>query len=144
MRRNQAAQILLVEDDPFDVRIFRRTLDRCGVTVPVTVAGDGAAALDILRGDAADPPFRRPHLVLLDLNLPGLDGHGFLRALRADPDLHDTVVLVMTTSDAPSDRRRVYDRNVAGYLIKTPRQEDVNDAIDFIGRFVDLVRLPTR
>lgn len=134
--------ILLVDDDPFDVRIFTRTLEKLGLEIPVTVAGDGVDALTTLRGTGDRAPLGRPHLVLLDLNMPRMNGHEFLKALRADPHLHDTVVIVVTTSDAAPDCRRAYDRNVAGYLLKSNRQEEFTSSVAMLSDYLDKVRLP--
>jgi CheY-like chemotaxis protein len=81
-------------------------------------AEDGAVALQMLRGSDGQRKVERPRLVLLDLNMPRVDGFEFLRQLRADPELHDDVVFVLTTSDTDSDRRRAYHENVAGYMVK--------------------------
>ncbi|GAA0745980.1 response regulator [Ideonella azotifigens] len=110
--------ILLVEDDDVAAEAVMRGLKRCGVSVPVAWAEDGEAALRVLRGTDPLRHAPRPRVVLLDLNMPRMDGFEFLQQLRADPALCDEVVFVLTTSDADADRVRAYHENVAGYMVK--------------------------
>jgi CheY-like chemotaxis protein len=107
--------ILLVEDDEVDVMNVRRAFEKNHITNPLTVVGDGLEALKMLRGDEL-PKGRR--IVLLDLNLPRMNGIEFLRELRSDPALASTPVVVLTTSRDEGDRIDAYNLNVAGYLLK--------------------------
>jgi CheY-like chemotaxis protein len=75
-------------------------------------------ALAALRGEDPQRRVPRPRLILLDLNMPRMNGHEFLQALRADETLTDDVVFVLTTSDADTDRARAYHQHVAGYMVK--------------------------
>ena len=110
--------IVLVEDDDVAAEAVMRGLKLSGVIAPVVWAEDGEVALRVLRG--ADPLRHapRPRVVLLDLNMPRMDGFELLHELRADPTLRDEVVFVLTTSDADADRTRAYHENVAGYMVK--------------------------
>ena len=110
--------IILVEDDELDVMNVRRAFRKNNIVNPLYVAGNGVEALEMLRGqrDPAVPPERR--LILLDLNMPKMGGIEFLKALRADPDLHPTTVVVLTTSDEERDKVNAYNLNVAGYILK--------------------------
>lgn len=110
--------VLLVEDDDVAAESVVRSLTRMGCSFPVVWAEDGDVALRALRGE--DPARRvpRPRVVLLDLNMPRVDGFEFLQRLRADPSLHDDVVFVLTTSDVDADRTRAYQENIAGYMVK--------------------------
>src|SRR5437763_13518330 len=107
--------ILLVEDDQVDVMNVRRAFEKNKILNPLYVAMNGSEALAMLR-DGRVPRDRR--LVLLDLNMPGMNGIEFLRELRADPDLKLTPVVVLTTSNDERDKVHAYDFNVAGYLVK--------------------------
>ncbi len=111
--------ILLVEDDDVAAESVVRSLKHIGLDIPVVWAEDGEVALRLLRD--ADPlrPVPRPRVVLLDLNMPRMNGFEFLQHLRADPALHNEVVFVLTTSDDDSDRTRAYHENIAGYMVKT-------------------------
>lgn len=110
--------ILLVEDDELDVMNVQRAFRKNNIVNPLYVAGNGVEALEMLRGQRqpAVPAERR--LILLDLNMPKMGGIEFLKELRADPVLHATTVVVLTTSDEERDKVRAYDLNVAGYILK--------------------------
>ncbi|MBE9207683.1 response regulator [Nostoc sp. LEGE 06077] len=112
--------ILLVEDDEVDVMNVKRAFKKVNITNPLYLASDGLEALAILRGNPDKypqlPPERR--LILLDLNMPKMNGIEFLQELRADPELCTTPVVVMTTSNQDQDRVQAYNLNVAGYILK--------------------------
>jgi CheY-like chemotaxis protein len=107
--------VILVEDDEVDVMNVQRAFEKAGISAPLFRASDGVEALDLLR-DPAVPVSRR--VVLLDLNLPRMNGIEFLRELRADYRLRRTPVVVLTTSDDERDKLDAFEMNVAGYLIK--------------------------
>lgn len=111
--------VLLVEDDDVDAEAVMRSLRRSQVPVDVVWVEDGQEALEVLRGEHSYQTVARPLIVLLDLNMPRMDGFEFLRALRTDPTLHDLVVFVLSTSAADTDRTRAYHENIAGYLVKS-------------------------
>jgi CheY-like chemotaxis protein len=119
--------IVLVEDDDVDVMNVQRAFERAKISRPLLRAADGVEALDLLR-DPSTPAERR--LVLLDLNLPRMNGIEFLRELRADERLRRTTVVVLTTSDDERDKLEAFELNVAGYLVKP-------------GTFADFVELMT-
>lgn len=107
--------ILLVEDDEVDVMNVERALRKNDITYPLYVASNGLEALEMLR-DGRVPSHRR--LILLDLNMPRMNGIEFLRELRADSALRPIVVVVLTTSDEERDKVEAYNLNVAGYILK--------------------------
>jgi CheY-like chemotaxis protein len=111
--------VLLVEDDDVDAEAVMRSLRRSQVPVDVVWVEDGVAALEVLRGQHEYESVTRPVIVLLDLNMPRMDGFEFLHALRSDPALRDLVVFVLSTSSADADRTRAYHENIAGYLVKS-------------------------
>jgi CheY-like chemotaxis protein len=111
--------VLLVEDDDVDAEAVLRSIRRSQVPVEVVWVEDGVEALDVLRGQHAYLTLARPVIVLLDLNMPRMDGFEFLHALRSDPALHDLVVFVLSSSSADADRTRAYHQNIAGYLVKS-------------------------
>jgi CheY-like chemotaxis protein len=111
-------EILLVEDNPGDVRLTREALNEGHVRNNLTVAKDGAEALAMVR---RQPPYDvapRPDLVLLDLNLPKLDGRQVLAEMKADPELRRIPVVVLTTSKAEEDVMRSYDLYANSYITK--------------------------
>ena len=106
--------LLLVEDDEVDVLTVRRALRELEVTNELVVAGDGEEALDYLRG-APEP---RPALILLDLNMPRMNGLEFLRVARSEELLASTPVIVLTTSRQDQDIVEGFHLAVAGYMVK--------------------------
>lgn len=113
--RARAINIILIEDDEIDVMNVRRAFTKGNITNPLYIANNGIEGLDLLRSSVV-PEDRR--LVLLDLNMPQMNGIEFLTELRADPKLRATPVVVLTTSDDERDRRAAFALNVAGYLLK--------------------------
>jgi CheY-like chemotaxis protein len=112
---DHALNILLVDDDEVDVMTVQRAFSKANIANKVFVACDGIEALNLLRTDGI-PAERR--LVLLDLNMPRMNGIEFLREVRQDPELQTLTVVVLTTSNEDRDRVDAYQLNVAGYLLK--------------------------
>lgn len=139
MSPDRTLNLVLVEDDEIDVMNVRRALERAHVTNPLFVANNGIEALELLRGDTV-PRDRR--LVLLDLNMPKMNGIEFLRELRKDPVLHQTPVVVLTTSDDERDKVNAYDLNVAGYLLKPVTFMNFVDVMAALNKYWALVELP--
>ncbi|HEX9985607.1 MAG TPA: response regulator [Thermoanaerobaculia bacterium] len=131
--------ILLVEDDEVDVMNVKRAFAKGNITNPLFVAGNGIEALERLRGDEI-PKSRR--LVLLDLNMPRMNGIEFLRELRADPELTLTPVVVLTTSDAERDKVEAYNLHVAGYLLKPVTFASFCETMASLNKYWTLVELP--
>ena len=131
--------ILLVEDDQVDVMNVKRAFDRNRIVNPLFVAGDGLEGLQMLR-DGTVPDERR--LVLLDLNMPRMNGIEFLRELRRDPDLQHTPVVVLTTSNDERDKIEAYNLNVAGYLLKPVTFINFVEVMATLNKYWSLVELP--
>ena len=113
--------VLLIEDSPDDVALTLRAFQRAGIHHPVVVMEDGVDALDYLFGEgrfAATGPALRPLVVLLDLNLPRLDGHQVLRRIREDPRTRSLPVVVLTSSVEEQDVVRSYDLGANSYVRK--------------------------
>ena len=111
-------EILLVEDNPADVRFFREALHVAGVRNRLTVVTDGEQAMTFLhrRGHHADAP--RPDVIVLDLKLPRISGHAVLAAVKVDPDLRAIPIVVLTSSHAPRDHEKSYDLEADHYVTK--------------------------
>ena len=131
--------ILLVEDDEVDVMNVRRAFERNNVSNPLFVAGNGIEALEMLR-DSSVPTERR--LILLDLNMPKMNGIEFLQALRADPELASTPVVVLTTSNDDQDKIDAYNLNVAGYLLKPVTFSNFCERMATLDKYWALVEMP--
>ncbi len=142
---SQPITILLVDDDADCRMLIRDAITECKVSNSICEVRDGREAVRFLsrEGEYADAP--RPDLVLLDLNLPRMDGREVLQAVKSDPDLASIPVVVLTTSEAEEDVLRSYTLHANAYVTK-PVDFDrfiqvVREIDDF---FVTVVRLPTR
>lgn len=139
MTADRTLNLVLIEDDDIDVMNVRRALERAHVTNPLFIAHNGLEGLELLRSDRV-PRDRR--LVLLDLNMPRMNGIEFLRELRNDPELRSTPVVVLTTSDDDRDKIQAYDLNVAGYLLKPVTFVNFVDVMAALNKYWALVELP--
>ncbi|HUD38133.1 MAG TPA: response regulator [Streptosporangiaceae bacterium] len=137
--------VLLVEDDPGDVLITREAFAENKVKNQLSVVNDGVNALQFLRREASYADAPRPDLILLDLNLPRMDGHEVLAKIKSDSDLQRIPVVVLTTSDAEEDVLRSYDLHANAYVTKPVDFERflgvVRQIDDF---FVTVVKLPSQ
>ena len=131
--------ILLVEDDEVDVMNVKRAFDRNHITNPLFVAGNGLEGLEKLRSGEV-PQGRR--IVLLDLNMPKMNGIEFLRELRSDPALAPTPVVVLTTSNNDRDKIDAFNLNVAGYLVKPVTFAEFSELMVTLNKYWTLVELP--
>jgi len=135
----QFLNILLVEDDEVDVMNVKRAFRMNHITNPLFVAENGLEALEKLRnGDV--PQGRR--IVLLDLNMPKMNGIEFLRELRSDPALAATPVVVLTTSNNDRDKIEAYNFNVAGYLVKPVTFGEFSELMMTLNKYWTLVEMP--
>ncbi|MDQ3728848.1 MAG: response regulator [Actinomycetota bacterium] len=136
-------KILLVEDQPADIRLTQEVLKQGKVANELHVAEDGEKAMEFLRkeGDYADMP--RPDLVILDLNLPRMDGKEVLRAIKTDPDLLQIPVIMLTTSAAERDIVDAYSHHVNAYITKPIDLDEFVGVVSSIEQFwLSIVRLP--
>ncbi|MCF6255865.1 MAG: response regulator [Gammaproteobacteria bacterium] len=135
--------ILLVEDDEVDVMNIQRAFKKNHITNPVHIAGNGLEALAKLRGtDGQEKLNPTPKIVLLDINMPKMNGIEFLTKLRADPELRAISVFVLTTSDEEKDRVAAYNMNVAGYILKPVEPGKFMEAVKALDVFWSLIELP--
>jgi CheY-like chemotaxis protein len=137
-----AMNILLVEDDDVAAEAVLRGLRRHAPECHVTLAEDGLVALQILRGQHDTHRISKPHIVLLDLNMPRMNGFEFMKELRADSELRGTVVFVLTTSDIPAVRARAYQKFIAGYIVKSAVGPQCSGLARFVTQYREVVRLP--
>lgn len=135
--------ILLVEDNPGDVRLTLEVLRRCDSRTRLKVASDGVEAIDYLRGRVGLGRRRRPDLVLLDLNLPRKDGREVLAEIKGDPELRTIPVVVLTTSAAQEDVLNSYSLQANCYITKPVDLEQFTRVVRSIQDFwLTIVRLP--
>jgi CheY-like chemotaxis protein len=126
------AVILLVEDDRVDIMTVQRALKKIDISNPLYVARTGIEALGMLRGDGYPRIEPTPSLILLDLNLPKMGGIEFLKELRSDPVLKTLQVIVLTSSNEPSDRAAAYEYEVEDYIVKPHSFDEFSSAMSLI------------
>lgn len=131
--------VLLLEDDDLDVLNVRRAFQKNELEDNLFVAGDGVEGLELMRAGTLP---RERLLVLLDLNMPRMNGIEFLQELRKDPNLHRTPVVVLTTSNDERDLVDAYELNVAGYIIKPVTFEKFVDVVATMNEYWSLVEMP--
>lgn len=134
-RSARVVEILLVEDNPADVRLTRETLRESKIHNHLEVATDGEKALTRLRqtGDHSDAA--RPDLILLDLNLPGMSGHELLEDVKSDSELRRIPVVILTSSEAEEDVTKSYDRYANAYVTKPVDLDGISKVVRSIDGF---------
>ena len=141
---NGSIQVLLVEDNPGDVRLTKEALKEGKLLNQLTVVGDGVEALSFLRREGKYADALQPELILLDLNLPKKDGREVLAEIKADPKLRRIPVVVLTTSSAEEDILRIYDLHANCYITKPVDLEQFMGVVKSIEDFwVSVVKLPS-
>jgi len=130
--------ILLVEDDEVHTMKVKRAFKELEVTNPLNCAGDGEEALEFLR----DESNKKPGVILLDLNMPRMNGFEFLKITKSDGVLKEIPTVVLTTSSEKRDITRSFRFGVAGYIVKPVDYKQFIDAIRTIGGYWTLSELP--
>lgn len=134
--------ILLVEDDDVAAEGVVRSLHKHNLAFPVVLAEDGLEALHILRNQNPHKKLQKPYLILLDLNMPRMNGFELLEEIRTDDALKDSVIFVLTTSNADSDRTQAYHKNIAGYMVKSAVGPQFLKLAKLLDSYHDSVNLP--
>ena len=134
--------IILVDDDEVDIMNVQRAFKKNNISNPLFIAHNGLEALDLLRdkGPEIIPPERR--LVLLDLNMPKMNGLEFLHEVRSDPQLRPLTVVVLTTSNEERDKVEAYNLNVAGYILKPVTFSAFLEAIASLNKYWTINEMP--
>ena len=140
----EPAHILLVEDNPGDVRLTQEAFEQGRIDNELHVVSDGAEAIDFLEGHGEYAETPQPDLVLLDLNLPRRSGEDVLEHLKDDPKLRPIPVIVLTSSRAEEDVVRSYERHANAYLTKPVDPDEFIETIRAFEQFwLTVVHLPT-
>jgi len=142
--------ILIVDDNEIDVMALKRAFSSANIDNPIHVAVDGVEAFEILRGKNGKKKLQKPYVILLDLNMPRMNGHEFLEAIRGDDELANTIIFVLSTSAAEDDIEAAYKHKIAGYIVKENSgyvvKEDAGsnliEAISMLESFWGVVQLP--
>ncbi len=133
---------LLVENDTLDARMVQRGMQRKKISNPLTIAANGLEALAHLRGEEGHSRLPRPYLILLDLNMPRMNGLQFLEAIRGDAELRDSIVFVLTSSDLDRDITSAYEHQIAGYITKQDISRDFMAFMELLEQFCTTIRFP--
>lgn len=133
---NLPINILLVEDDEVDVMNVKRAFKKNNIENPLFHAQNGIEALEILRNKTIIPP---PKIILLDINMPKMNGIEFLKEIRKDEELKSLTVFIMTTSNEDSDKFEAYNLNVAGYIVKPLSFEKFSIAIKNLSDYWSII-----
>lgn len=133
-------RIILVEDDEVDIEAVRRAASKNGLTNPIETFRNGRLALDYLREFVKNGD---PYLVLLDMNMPQMNGVEFLLEIRNDPLLKKSVVFVLSTSESEDDLKAAYGFNVAGYIFKSRLRDGFENLVRIIKHYEKHLEFPT-
>lgn len=134
--------VLLIEDDDVAAEAVVRGVRRHGLNIAVVIAENGLEALDVLRNKHPERKLAKPYVILLDLNMPRMNGFEFLTELRGDPILSESVVFVLTTSDNDIDKSRAYQEHVAGYMVKSSIGPQFSKLVQLLDDYREAVELP--
>jgi CheY-like chemotaxis protein len=142
-RRRRPVTVLLVEDNPGDVRLTQEAFRECAGTIDLHVVTDGVEAMQFLRRTGRHSDVALPDMILLDLNLPGKDGREVLAEIKDDPELHQIPVTILTTSAAEQDILKTYDLHANCYLTKPIDLDEFMRLVTSLGDFwTSCVTLP--
>ena len=142
VEQTRPVNVLLVDDDDGDARSVQRAFRSARIANPITRAIDGIDALDILRGSNGKTKLSPPYLLLVDLNMPRMNGIELVESLRQDCELHNCIVFILTTSNRDEDKLAAYDFNIAGYIVKERAGRDFQRLIDMMQGHWRIVELP--
>ena len=131
-------RVLLVEDDMVDAMAIERAFKVHRILNKITRANDGLEALEMLRNNKIE----KPYIILLDLQMPRMNGIEFLKEIRNDAELSSSVIFVLTTSDSEEDIVKSYNFQVAGYLVKDEMGTDFLEVINLLEGYWKVVHLP--
>jgi CheY-like chemotaxis protein len=138
----QPAHILFVEDDDVDAETVMRAFRRQKPDHAFTIVRDGLEALAVLQGREGQERLPQPFIILLDINLPRMNGIEFLQQLRTDTALRRSIVFVLTTSNREEDRLAAYNEQIAGYVLKSSAGEDFRNIINLLDSYYGVVEFP--
>ncbi len=138
----QVVHVLLVEDDEVDSEAIVRSFQKHSFANPITIVTNGEDALKVLRGEGAYDRIPAPYLILLDINMPRMNGLEFLKILRQDPELRSSIVFVLTTSDSARDKLAAYQEQVAGYLLKQRSGTNFAELVRMLDSYWQVVEFP--
>lgn len=144
MKTHSEVTILLAEDDPGHARLIEKNLRRGNINNEITIVGDGQSVLDYLygKGEFAGRSLRSHLLLLLDLNLPVLDGYQVLMRIRNDEQIRHIPVIILTTTDDAQEVSRCYQLGCSVYITKPVDYNKFAEAVQRLGLFLSIVTIP--
>ena len=144
MNKHQPVTILLVEDDPGHAHLIEKNLRRGGISNEIVTLDNGRKAVDFLfkKGAYAGADHASPLLILLDLNMPVLDGYQVLKMIKASDETRHLPVIVLTTTDNPQEIARCYETGCNVYVTKPVDYGQFSNAIRMLGLFLSIVKIP--
>lgn len=138
LNRPKIPNILLVEDDDIDAEGVRRAFNKLDSNIELIRAHDGVEALEILQSSKIS----KPYLVLLDINMPRMNGIDFLRIIRRTETIKRTIIFVLTTSKNEEDMLAAYNNNITGYIVKQSLNNDFANLTNMLKAYWDIVEPP--
>jgi len=144
MITHQPITLLLVEDDPGHAVLIEKNLRRAGIANEIVVVNDGQKAVDYLlnRDDHPNDAHQNPFLILLDLNLPVLDGYQVLKIIKNDERTKQIPVIMLTTTDNPREVMKCYELGCSVYVTKPVEYDEFSKAIQNLGLFLSIIKVP--
>jgi len=136
MPTSREVNILVVEDDDIDVKALLKAFKKLKIANPVTVARDGIEGWEALQ------TIPRPFLVIMDINMPRMNGIELLTKMREHQEFHDSIVFILTTSTDEQDKFNAYDLNVAGYMLKSDMGTSFVRAIEMVENYWRVIEFP--
>ena len=134
--------ILLVEDDDGDAKALKRAFEKARIANPIRRALDGIEALDVLKAENGQPKMPAPYILLVDLNMPRMNGIQLVESIRADEELRQSIVFILTTSKRDEDKEAVYNLNVTGYVVKATAGQDFLNLVSLMDCYWRIVEMP--
>ncbi len=138
----KTTNFLIVEDNELDAEKIVRSMRRLKMANATQRVKDGEAALDVLRGTNGQTKLTAPYIILLDINMPKMNGLEFLHVLRSDATIAHSPVFMLTTSDCQQDIDAAYRYNVCGYVVKPVKIEQMVEALGTLNMFWNVTELP--
>jgi CheY-like chemotaxis protein len=140
--QTKPVKIMLVEDDSIDVKAFKRAMSKLKINNPVAIARDGVEAWEHLQSCVEGGGEEAPSLVILDINMPRMNGLELLTKIRKDENLRHLIVFVLTTSNDEKDKFEAFNMNVAGYMLKSDMGNSFIRAVELIDSYWRVVEFP--
>lgn len=134
---------MLIDDDAIDIQDIQRTFKKNNINNPLHIATNGLEALNKLLGKEGEQKlYPTPRIIILDINMPKMNGIEFMKALRANNQLKSILVFILTTSNEEQDKIDAYNLNVAGYIIKPFQFSDFKEVVNSLHHYWSLLEFP--